>query len=66
MKFKIFTTEVEMWEKEYLVDAEDKEEAEKKYRIGEWEECLESNNVDTMIKVDVIEDVNEKWKSNNI
>lgn len=57
MKYKIKTIEVELWEREYLVEANSKEEADKKLLKGDFEDCLDGNTINSTINTIDIEEV---------
>ena len=54
MKYKIETIETELWKREYIVEADSKEEADKKLLNGNFVECLDSNVINsTLNSVDI-------------
>jgi len=59
MKYKITTIEMELWDREYIVEAESKEEADTKLLKGDFEECLDGNCVNSTMNTLEIYEVEE-------
>ena len=62
-KYKVYATEVEVWEREYIVEAKSKADAEDKLLIGEWDDCLDGECYESEIHNVKAEEVlnNEYW-----
>lgn len=58
-EYEVIVEEIEVWERRYIVFAEDETEAKDKVKSGDWEECPFGECDDALLIIRDVTDLNE-------